>query len=340
MVMGMRLWPGLALAFAIALASLALGPIIKGLTGGWAPPVMVLALVIGIALNPATARPEFEAGLSFCVKKLLRIGIALLGLRMTFGAMLELGLGTLALVLAAMTLTIVATLWLVRKIGLSPGYGALAGASIAICGASAALATSTVVPAYRTKEIDTAFAIVMANIASTVAMLTYPALCQWLGFDARTTGIVIGATIHDMAQVVSAGYTVSVAVGDTAVIVKLFRVLLLLPAILAIGWWFRRHGAPTGTAKVPFPGFALVFLALAALNTLLALWPAVDAAVQPLRQALLDLSGFLLLLAIAALGASTSVRALMNIGLRHFAIFTAISLLLLAFVASTVRLIA
>ncbi|WP_164153190.1 putative sulfate exporter family transporter, partial [Stenotrophomonas maltophilia] len=89
------------------------------------------------------------------------------------------------------------------------GYGALAGAATAVCGASAALATTTVLPHYKARAADTAFTVVAANALSTIVMLLYPPLAILLGFDATKTGILIGATIHDMAQVVGAGYAVS-----------------------------------------------------------------------------------------------------------------------------------
>ena len=102
-----------------------------------------------------------------------------------------------------------------------------------MCGASATLATSTVLPNYKGKEADVVFVVVAVNALSTVAMVLYPPLCTWLGFDAHTTGVMLGGTIHDVAQVVGAGYAVSEPVGNTAVIVKLFRVFLLLPVVLA-----------------------------------------------------------------------------------------------------------
>ena len=93
-------------------------------------------------------------------------------------------------------------------------------------------------------------------------MVAYPPLCV-LRLEPQTTGVMLGATIHDMAQVVGAGYAVSEPVGNTAVIAKLFRVFLLLPVVLAVGWWFTRTGAQHGDAKVPVPVFALAFLAYA-----------------------------------------------------------------------------
>ena len=103
---------------------------------------------------------------------------------------------------------------------------------------SAALATASVLPRYKEREADTAFVAIAVNILATIAMVAYPAVCDLLGFDQCTTGIFLGAAIHDVAQVVGAGYAVSDAAGNVATIVKLFRVFLLLPVVLGVGWWF------------------------------------------------------------------------------------------------------
>ena len=155
-----------------------------------------------------------------------------------------------------------------------------------------------------------------------------------LGLDVQTTGIMLGATIHDMAQVVGAGYAVSEPVGNTAVIVKLFRVFLLLPVVLAIGWWFMRHGGETGEAKVPVPVFALVFLALCALNSLSPALPDLAGLYPPVKSALVAASNWGLLIAIAALGLGTSVSAVLRIGWRHVTVFAGTTLVILAAVTA------
>ncbi len=231
--------PGFLLALAVALAAWGVEPLLKAASGGRvALPAMVIALIIGIALFAFASRPVFEPGLTFCVKKLLRWAIGLLGLRIALGDIIGLGASTVLIIIGSMAVTILSGLWLARLLGREAGFGALAGAACAVCGASATLATATVVPDYRDKTADIAFTVVMANAISTLVMLAYPPLCFALGLDARATGVMLGATIHDMAQVVGAGYAVSGEVGNTAVIVKLFRVFLLLPVVLIIGWWF------------------------------------------------------------------------------------------------------
>ena len=328
-----RLAPGIALAVAVALAAWAFEPALRQMTGGrFGIPAMVIALIIGVMLHNVAARPLFEPGLTFCVKKLLRWAIGLLGLRIALGDIVELGLPTALLMIMAMVATVAAGIWLARLLGRSDGYGALAGAATAVCGASATLATATVVPNYKEKGADVTFTVVAANAVSTLVMVAYPPLCAWLGFDDRQTGIMLGATIHDMAQVVGAGYAVSEPVGNTAVIIKLFRVFLLLPAVLLIGWWFIRQGAQTGEARVPVPVFALVFLALCVVNSVMPLMPAVMPLYLPIKSVLSQASSWGLLIAIAALGLGTSITAILKIGWRHVAVFMGTTFVIFAII--------
>lgn len=329
------LLPGVLLASIVSVAALYAEPLVRQISGGrLALPVMVIALIIGIALHSLAARPLFEPGLTFAVKKLLRWAIGLLGLRIAFGDILGLGAGTLVLVVASMAATIASGIWLARRLSLQDGYGALAGAATAVCGASATLATTTVLPNYPAKAADTAFTVVAANAVSTIVMLAYPPLAILLGFDATKTGILIGATIHDMAQVVGAGYAVSEPVGNSAVVVKLFRVFLLLPVVLAIGWWFVRQGAHTNEAKVPVPVFAIVFLALVAVNSVVPAIPALAAPYASVKPWLVQLSNAGLLIAIAALGLGTSITAILSIGWRHVAVFFGTTAVILAIVVA------
>ena len=158
----------------------------------------------------------------------------------------------------------------------------------------------------------------------------------WLvttAIDPKTTGIFLGATIHDVAQVVGAGYAVSGPVGNAAVIVKLFRVFLLLPVVIGIGWWLAAAGRRTGAAKVPVPIFAVMFLVLCLVNTLATSTPALAPVYIPVK-AVFDLAAnWGLLLAIAALGAGTTVTELRYINWRHGVVFfTATAVILLAVV--------
>ncbi len=330
--------PGLALSAAVAAGGVLAEPLLLRVFGG-SLPAMVLALVIGIALHALSARPAFEPGITWSVKKLLRIAIGLLGVRIALQDIWALGPVVAALVVGSMAVTLLAGVWLARAFARDDGYGALAGAATAVCGASATLATATVVPHYPNKARDVAFTVIAANAVSTVVMLAYPPLGQALGLDPHALGILLGATIHDMAQVVGAGYAVSEPVGNTAVIVKLFRVLLLLPVVLAIGWWFARGPAGTGSAEVPVPLFALGFIALAAVNSLAPSVPGLAEPYAVLKPWIVTASTWGLLIAIGALGLGTSLTAILAVGWRHLAVFTGTTLLLLAIVLAGLLLL-
>ncbi len=319
--------PGLALATLVAVAAVAMAPPLARLVP---IPAMVIALVIGIALNPIACRPLLQTGIVFCLKTLLRWAVALLGLRVALGEIAALGFATAALVIVAMVATVAAGFMFARWFRQEAGYGALAGAGTAVCGASATLATSIVVPDYKGKAADVAFVVIAVNALSTAAMVLYPLICAVLGFDEQATGIMLGATIHDVAQVVGAGYAVSEPVGNTAVIVKLFRVLLLLPVVLAIGWFFARRTVATDAAQIPFPMFALVFVLLCAANSIASAIPAIAPVYLLFKAPLVEASTWGLLIAIGALGLSTSLPAIAALGWRHIATVTGTTAVILA----------
>jgi uncharacterized integral membrane protein (TIGR00698 family) len=322
--------PGVAISAAVALTAVLIAPLVaKALP----VPAMVIALVIGIALNPVAQRPIFQSGIVFCVKVLLRWAVALLGIRIALGDIIALGWGTAILVIVSMVFTVLSGFLFARLLGQTETYGALAGAGTAVCGASATLATSIVLPQYKGKEADVAFVVVAVNALSTVAMVAYPLLCIWLGLSETKTGVMLGATIHDVAQVVGAGYAVSEPVGNSAVIVKLFRVFLLLPVVLGIGYWFARGSAASNAAKVPAPVFAFFFLGLCLLNSVipsLGLGPIY----APIRTALIEISNWGLLIAIGALGLGTSIGAIAALGLRHVATVVGTTLVILVLVTA------
>lgn len=326
--------PGLALAGVVAAAGLAAEPLVAGLTGGRTIlPAIVIALLLGMMLSGAAASPVFSAGLDFAVKTVLRWAIALLGLRIALSDIVALGPAIVMLIVAAMVSTIVASVWLSERAGLGRGYGVMAGAATAVCGASAALATASIVPPYPQKKADIAFTVTAANGVSTLVMLAYPWLARTLDLSPGESAVLIGATIHDMAQVVGAGYAMSDPVGNGAVVVKLFRVFLLLPVVVVIGWWLASTSVSEGPnlsrAQVPVPIFAFVFLLFATVNSIL---PQADALAAPYAIAkpwLMLASSAGLLLAIAALGLGTSLKALAEIGWRHGLVFTVATIVIL-----------
>jgi uncharacterized integral membrane protein (TIGR00698 family) len=291
--------PGVSLAFVVAAAA-------TFLSEHYGAPVMLFALLLGMALHFLSADPRAAPGLDFTAKKLLRVGIALLGARITFGQVAGLGAAPVFLVVVCLTATIGFGLILARLTGRDWPFGMLTAGSVAICGASAALAISAVLPRRENHERDTLFTVVAVTGLSTVAMVLYPILFAALGFDETAIGILIGATIHDVAQVVGAGYAVSPEAGDAATLVKLLRVALMPVVVLSLALLVSRGSG----AKAPMPVFALVFVLILAINSF-GLIPG------PVQVAMVDCSRWLLVGAIAALGIKTSLQAMFEGGPGH-----------------------
>ena len=296
--------PGFLLALTVAAAA----GFVADHYGG---PVMLLALLIGMALAPAIDGPRPAPGIRFAAKRVLRVGVALLGLRIALSDVLGLGWGVVALVLAGIALTIATGILAARLLRERARLGVLIGGATAICGASAALAISAVLPRHPAHERDTVFTVVAVTTLSTVAMVLYPALFRAVGFDDAATGVLIGATIHDVAQVVGAGYAVSTEAGDTATIVKLLRVAMLLPTVLIVSVAFARaRSAADGggaAAAPPVPLFAIAFAVLVVVNS-------TGALPEAPRLVLVDLSRWCLVTAVAAVGLTTSLKDIAKVG--------------------------
>jgi len=273
----------------------------------WVPP-LILTLVIGMALQPLSAQPVLKPGLEFAGRTLLRVGVALLGARLTLGQLVEGGALPVLIALAAVACTITFGAWAARFFGLSRDFGLLTGCATGVCGAAAAMAASAVLPKHENSDRDLAFTVMGVNFLSTVVMVIYPTFHEMLGFSLFEMGVFLGGSIHDVAQVAGAGQTMGPQVLSDAVITKLLRVAFLLPAIAGIAWWVARSGGPTTDARPTPPVFLFGFLTLAALNSLGMVPPEVRAAVG-------QISSFLIITAIAALGMKTSLLALARIGI-------------------------
>jgi uncharacterized integral membrane protein (TIGR00698 family) len=270
---------------------------------------MLFALLLGMALNFLAEEGRCLPGIQMASTTVLRTGVALLGLRITIAQVEALGWGVVALVVASVALTIVVGLALSRALKLGNAFGILTGGAVAICGASAALAIASILPKHKNAERDASFTVIGITALSTLAMILYPLVVGSLGLDHRAAGIFLGGTIHDVAQVVGAGYSVSPETGDTATIVKLLRVAMLLPVCLAIGLALHVRGSALSHAAPMLPGFAVAFAALVVVTSLG--WIPSTAI-----EAGSIISRWCLVTAIAAIGMKTSLRSLVDMGMR------------------------
>lgn len=313
------LFPGILSAVTVALAA-------RFLSEHYGAPVMLMALLLGMAFA-FLAEPQAPAaeGIEFAAKKLLRFGVALLGLGITVQQIASAGLVVVGITLAGVGLTIGLGVVLARATGRSLPFGLLTGGAVAICGASAALAISSVLPKDDPNhERDTVFTVIAVTALSTIAMIIYPMIGTALGLSDHAMGVFFGATIHDVAQVVGAGYSVSDEAGATATFVKLLRVALLVPVVVVISLCFASDPGAQSGGKLPIPLFVLGFAALVLIGSTRIIPPEIVAL-------LLDLSRWLLIVAISALGMKTSLGKLAEVGPRAIAVVCALTAILAAF---------
>ena len=308
-------WPGLLLCAVIAMAA----SLISGQHGG---PQLLYALLIGVAFHFLHEDARIRPGVELCTGFILRLGVALLGARITMEQIAALGWSTALTVVACVLSTLLLGIGLARRLGLTTAQGLLSGGATAICGASAALAISAVLPRNREQERFTLLVVVTVTAFSTLAMLIYPLLAKALHLTPTEAGIFLGGSIHDVAQVVAAGYLLGAKTGDTATVVKLFRVSLLALVVVAASVSFRTNTAqsdalpPNARPWTLVPWFLWLFMALVVLQSMHLIAPAA----QP---ALSAISRDCLVLAIAALGVKTSFQALLQTGWRPFMLLLA-----------------
>ena len=301
----------------VAMAAAFLGSHYKG-------SMLLFALLLGLALHFISDDKRCVAGIQFASSTVLRLGVALLGLRLTIDHVVTLGWQTVVALLVAVTLTIALGLMLARLFKVDSSLGLLIGGATAICGASAALAISSVLPKNAHLERDTTLTVVGVTTLSTIAMVVYPLITQWLGFDAVMAGKFIGATIHDVAQVVGAGYSLSPEAGDAATITKLMRVAFLMPVLVVISLVVRtRLAGAVGTgsaAKTPLlPWFTVAFVVLMLVNSTGWVPSAVQSGASNVSQAFL-------VLAIAGVGLKTSLQDVTQLGWRPVAMIFLVTL--------------
>ncbi|MBJ9952232.1 MULTISPECIES: putative sulfate exporter family transporter [unclassified Acinetobacter] len=312
--------PGLVVSVVVAAAA-------TFLSEHYGAPVMLFALLLGMGLNFLSADGKCKAGIEFTARSVLRFGIALLGMRITLGQITGLGWKPVVLVMSLVVVTIFISVVAAKLLGFNKFFGMLTGGATAICGASAALALSAALPNHPQKEKATLFTVIGVSALSTVAMITYPMIAKWFDLVPQIAGVFLGATIHDVAQVVGAGYSMSTETGDTATVVKLMRVAMLLPVIVCAAMITRMQGAEDGTGQRPplLPMFAVGFLVLACINS--TGW--VPAIVQT---GINDLSRWFLVIAISALGMKTQLKELASVGVKPILLMIGESIFLVVLV--------
>ncbi|RJF90179.1 putative sulfate exporter family transporter [Oleomonas cavernae] len=295
--------PGLCLVGVLVGA----GHAIHHWTGSVVLAPLFLSLVFGLAVGILADLPQrTAAGVAFARSRLLRLGVVLMGLQVTFGQIAEIGFLGLAVIAAIVAASFQFTRLAARLIGVDRRLAELIAAGTSICGASAIIGVDTVT---RGRAGDVPYAIACITIFGTLSMLAFPLLSGLLGLDARHYGLWAGSAIHEVGQAVAAACLDSAESGYFGAIAKLARVAMLAPLILLLALGARSKGRRADNARVPVPWFVAGFVGLVGLNSIGALPPAVAALGA-------DGSRILLAMALAAIGLEIDLRALAGMGLR------------------------
>ncbi len=297
------LWPGLVITGAAIVASLVIAELVAAVSA------LTVAVVLGIVVGNVVRLPEAaRPGLAWAMRRLLRAGVVLLGLRLAVGQLVGLGIGTIAAVLILVTVTFLGTVALGRLLGASRGLSMLVATGFSICGASAIAAMDGVID--RDDE-DVATSIAMVTIFGTVAMLVLPVIGTGLGLTDPQLGRIAGGSVHEVGQVVAAASPAGAAAVAVAVVVKLSRVVLLAPLVMLVGLAERRRSGATGERPPVLPLFVVGFLTAVAVRSTGLLPEVVLAGAE-------QVTTLLLAGALFGLGTSVRVRALLRTGPKAF----------------------
>lgn len=286
---------------------------------------MISAIFVGMLFaNTVGFSAAANAGIGLAGKRLLRLAVALLGLQLTFGQLAAIGLKGIAFAAAALLLTFFFTLWAGRALGVDRKLSLLLAAGTSICGASAIAGANAVT---RADDEDVSYAVACITLFGTLAMFLYPFLQAAFDLSPHAYGLWIGLSVHEVAQVVGAGFQGGDLAGQTAVITKLARVMMLAPLVIGLALFMTRSAAnPTGRRAAGaqiVPVFIVGFLLLAMLNSF-ALVP------EDIRAPIVATTPVLLTAAMGALGLGTNFNRLRQRGLRPLMLAAAATLFIAA----------
>ena len=273
---------------------------------------LVIAIILGMIYGSTLRQHlphEWQPGIQFVAKRILRIAIVLYGFRLTFQDVLLVGWNGIVLDLIIVTFTmLIGTFIGIKILKLDRDTSILISSGAAICGAAAVLATEGVL---KSEPYKAAFAIITVVLFGTIAMFVYPLIQQlgWWHLTDTQYGIFTGSTIHEVAQVVVAGSQISPSAGNTALIVKMTRVMLLAPMLIILSLLLAKRTNNASQLIKTIPWFAVLFIVMVGINSLQLIPHTVVNFIN-------DFDLFLLTLAMAALGIETNFTKVTAVGFR------------------------
>ena len=311
--------PGLGLVAVVAAVAFAIESVVKTNTPIVLSPLVVAVVLGGLISNLGLIPGQCRVGLRFAARSLLRLGIVLLGLQLSFSQVRELGAPGLILVVVVVAITFTGTQWLGKKMGLSSGLSLLVATGFSICGASAIAAMRPVSDA---DDDDMAYAIALVTICGTLAIFVLPAVGEFINFSGVRFGSWVGASVHDVAQTVATASSGNQDAEQAAIVVKLTRVMLLAPLVAGVSFARRQKLNRANTTqsgnsqpKLPpiVPLFIVGFIAAISLNSIFDLSPSVLDNAKWIEKSLLAC-------ALVGLGTGVDAKKLRLVGSRPLAL--------------------
>ncbi len=278
---------------------------------------MIIGIILGMlyANSLRNNLPEtWVPGIQFCSKRILRIGIILYGFRLTFQDIVNVGVSGIVIDAIVVAVTILGGIAIGRMLKMDSDTALLTSVGSGICGAAAVLGAESTI---RTQPYKTAVSVATVVIFGTLSMFLYPIAYRsgLLDLTPQEMGIYSGATLHEVAHAVGAGNAMGGEIANVAIIVKMIRVMLLVPVLLILGFWVARRksgdNAAEGKGKVNIPWFAVGFLLVIGFNSF-------DLLPAALVDTINYIDTFLLTMAMAALGAETSIDKFKKAGAKPF----------------------
>lgn len=313
---------------AIAAWFMAMIPAVKELS--LSPLIMGILLGMVYANTLRSRQPkEWDGGLKFCSKRMLRTGIILYGFRLTFQDVIAVGTAAFITDCIVVGATLGIGIWVGRRLGIDRETTLMTSTGSAICGAAAVLGAEPIV---KGKSHQTAIAVSTVVIFGTISMFLYPIIYRTLlsnpesalYLDPKQMGVYTGSTLHEVAHVVGAGNAMGSDIATNSLIVKMVRVILLVPVLLIMSWALSRGKSSEGGTKINVPWFAFMFLAMIGVNSLLHGTIAEEAFdkeggfMWPVMHTIEVVSTFMLTLAMTALGSDTSIDKFRQAGAKPF----------------------
>ncbi len=289
--------------------------------------VVVAALLLGIMFSGfVSAKLSLGPGIRFCAEPLMKIGVICLGAGVNIGLLASLGLTGFAVIFFGVLTTLGLGVLIGKRLGLSKRFSVLAAGAVAVCGSSAALALSCVLPHAKTGDRDLATVIISVSVLSSVGMLFYPLITHVLGLSDVSAGFVVGGSLHNVAQAIASGLSISPESGEAAAIAKMTRVTFLAPLVMVVAVLFQqtaKSGKPVKRFTMP-PLFLIYFLALMG-------FASADLIPEHITCYFAITSKVCLLLAMTAIGLSTPIRAVLKIDKRALVLLVLLTFALLLF---------